>query len=283
MSTKSKKTKAPAVAPTTVLPMTYAEMDPNQIVVGVNYGRGGVLDEAFEAGVRAKVESIEAYGQKEPILCRTLEDGKIGVVNGHERLEACRRLNRPVRVQIDPNITDEAQAKITSVITNQFDKPTALQEAMIVKSFLDDGLTKTEVAALFGKANTNRVAQLEKLLSAGPELQKLVHLGTVSLYAACEVAGDADAEAALIKDVQDGKAVTAVTAAGKKGGKGDGDGEGDSKAGPKRNVKHLNEFIANHEEDGFNADALALLQAVIKFLSGSKTDIGLVNAMKKFS
>lgn len=273
--TKPKKGKKGAA-----LPFTFQTVPTADLVVGVNHGRGGYTADEWEAGIDALAAGIKAFGQQEPILARE-EGGKLIVVDGHRRLAACEKLGIPVQVLVNPNLTTETAAKIASIIANVHEKPTDLQEALIVEDLLAEKWSLTEVSKLFGRTNTNRTAALVKLLKAGEALRTLVHEGKVSLSAANQVAGDAKAEEKLVADVKAGKSVTAVDAAGLGDtGEDTDDGEEKPKPQPKKNVKHLTEFVDGLDEETTPDAVTGLLQAVIKFLKGG-TDQVLKNAIKK--
>lgn len=271
--------RAKKSAPVEIAPEAIFSVPTDQITVTTNYGRGGIKGEAFEQGVQEKVISIGAHGQISPLRLRKDGDALI-LVDGEERLEALIRLGIPTaRVFIDTSITTDRQAKIASILSNVSDRPTDLQQAHVVQSLLDEEQTLTEVAALLGYGNTNRVSALVKLLSAGEAVREAVDAGKLSLNAAIQVAGDEGAEKAVLADLSEGKKVTAVDAGGKRKPK-PNEKEEESGKGPRRNASHLSKFVAENDE-ALTDTAKAVIHAVVAFLGGAKTDRGLKNALAK--
>jgi len=276
---KRKKAEETTVVTPTGPKRTFLTVDPTTLVVGPNYGRGGYVGDEWEQLVADMCERFRADGQKRDVLCRRDGDALI-VVDGHVRHAAAVKLGIPLNVCVDETILTERDAKIASIVSNIAEKPTVLQEAYVVQSLMDEGLTLTEVSAKFGRDNTNRASQLVKLLTAGPELKALVHQGTVSLSAACVVAGDEQAEAKYVEQVRAGEDASAVGAAAVRKPR---EPKEDTEDKPvRRNVSHLDGLVDELVEAEATSEPITnLLRKVAGFLRGTCTDIAVRNAIKK--
>lgn len=225
--------------------------------------------------------SIRDHGQKVPAIVRVLPDGKLQLTAGFGRYEAVKSLGDDAKlwVVVDTSIASEKDAIITRVIENVRKNLTDLEEAKVNRQLIEEhGLTATEVAKLYGRDNTNRVNQLQKLLSLPATIQEAVQGGKVSLSAAVTASGDEAKQEALVAKIEAGQKPTAADVAGA----GDAD-----KPAPvvKRSTKHLEEVIAWAEGEGEKPDVdervIKLLAAVVKFLKGNaKTDGALKNAIR---
>ena len=141
--------------------MTLAEVDPAAVIVS---GRRRLIDEAWAEAIAA---TIAERGQDTPIKLRRAEDGKLHLIAGAHRLEACKLAGVKVRAEIVS--CSEAEGRLLEIDENlirrelsPFDRAIFLAERKEVYQRLYPG-TRQHSAGGHGKA---RAAATEKITVA---------------------------------------------------------------------------------------------------------------------
>lgn len=267
------KQKPATDTPTTANNVSFW-VDPNE----VNIIEG--VEPVDQSQVDALAASFTAHGQKVPVIARvgTGDDKKLEVVAGRHRTLAARQAGTKLWVTVDTTLGDDKTALITTLLENVRRTLSDVEEAKLNLQLMEvHGYSAGDVAELYGKQrdNTARIGQLAKLLDLPQEIQDAVKAGRLSLTAAVGVWGDEEGQQALIAKLNTppGEKPKRVTAAetGKK---------------PKRNAKHLQDFIDSLETDDETEAAdprvLKLLVTTIKFLKGAVTEKAMKIAVDAF-
>lgn len=108
----------------------------------------------FENGkIKELAESIKSEGLIQPIIVRSLENGKFWLISGERRLRAFKHLKR---IKIPAVIQEKGKNDfITSLIENiQREDLTPTEEARAYKELIDRGLQAKEVAKKIGKSES---------------------------------------------------------------------------------------------------------------------------------
>ncbi len=168
------------------------------------------LDRRFEAmrivdpaGIRQLVQSLQAYGQREPIGLVSSGDDLV-LVDGYRRVQALGQMGRDtVLARIEEGCVNDAVLRVIS--QHQAHPLQPIEEAWLMASLVDEGLSQQAIAAGLGK-DKSWVSRRLALVSELPEaLQEAVRSGELSTWAANRVllplarANEADAQALLDK------------------------------------------------------------------------------------
>lgn len=178
---------------------------PSTAVMEVDLHR---LDRRFEsmrivdpASSRRLVQSLQAYGQREPVGVVSSGDGLV-LVDGYRRVQALGQMGRDtVLARIEAGCLSDAVLRVIG--QHQAHRLQPIEEAWLMASLVDEGLTQQAIAAGLGK-DKSWVSRRLALISALPEaLQEAVRSGELSTWAANRVllplarANEADAQALL--------------------------------------------------------------------------------------
>ena len=113
-----------------------AELDPDRIDVE------GRFDDRLQLDVDGLKASIEANGQRVPILVRPLDGDRYSLIYGRRRLEACRELG--IRIRAIVTETDGDQSLKDQLLENQERRDLSFIERALVAAALLDGDHFTE-------------------------------------------------------------------------------------------------------------------------------------------
>jgi len=206
------------------------------------------------------------------------------------------------------------EAFVRSIAENlQRRDTTDLQEALAQSELRTTmGWSDSQIARFYGKTNQNRVAALAKLLTLPDDVQKMVHTGKLALYTALDTLDlDPETRATLLDGATDetGKVQGAVlrkllrdhmdktpeapeageTPAVDPDDKAEGGVEADGSDGKvkkhiKRSAKDVERFFAERKEDGtLNESATELLNVMVLWLKGRRTDEYLTSAFNEYT
>ena len=170
-------------------------LDPDDVEF-ITDKKDALYDERIHLPVdEALVLSIMAKGVKKPIHVR--KDGsRIQVLDGKQRTKAAREANKrlkaegkePVKLKAIVEKGTEADLFGTMVLTNrlnQADSP--LEEAALIKRYLDMGRSHEDAAVTFGK-KLSFIKSSQALFDCSSKVQKAVEAGTLAVTAAAKLA-----------------------------------------------------------------------------------------------
>jgi ParB/RepB/Spo0J family partition protein len=166
------------------------------------------LDRRFESmrivdpsGIRQLAQSLQAYGQREPIqVVRSAE--KLVLVDGYRRVQALSRMGRDTALaQIEEGGVSEAVLRVIG--QHQAHRLQPIEEAWLMARLVDEGLSQQDIATSLGK-DKSWVSRRLALVNALPDtFQQAVRSGELSTWVANRVlsplarANEADALALL--------------------------------------------------------------------------------------
>ena len=166
------------------------------------------LDRRFESsriidapGIRRLAQSLQAYGQREPI--RVVRNGDyLVLVDGFRRVQALSQLGRDTALaHIEEGRLSEAV--LQSISQHQAHRLQPIEEAWLMASLVDEGLSQQDIATSLGK-DKSWVSRRLALVSELPEIfQEAVRSGELSTWVANRVllplarANETDAHALL--------------------------------------------------------------------------------------
>jgi len=152
-------------------------------------------------GIRQLVQSLQVYGQREPIrVVRNADD--LVLVDGYRRVQALSQLGRDTALaRIEEGRLSEAV--LQSISQHQAHRLQPIEEAWLMAGLIDEGLSQQDIATSLGK-DKSWVSRRLALVSALPEVfQEAVRSGELSTWVANRVllplarANEADAHALL--------------------------------------------------------------------------------------
>ena len=137
--------------------------------------------DAFDQqGLAELAQSLQTVGLLQPIVVREAADDHYQIIAGERRFRAAqlagfREIHAVVRHTGDDQVLTEALVEnIHRVDLN------ALEEAAAYQQLLDDfGFTHEQLAARLGKSRST-ITNMLRLLGLGPDLQRMVAMGTLS-------------------------------------------------------------------------------------------------------
>jgi ParB/RepB/Spo0J family partition protein len=166
------------------------------------------LDRRFESmrivdpsGIRRLAQSLQAYGQREPIqVVRNAED--LVLVDGYRRVQALSQMGRDTALAwIEEGCVSEAVLRVIG--QHQAHRLQPIEEAWLMASLVDEGLSQQDIATSLGK-DKSWVSRRLALVNALPDaFQEAVRSGELSTWVANRVlsplarANEADALALL--------------------------------------------------------------------------------------
>jgi len=136
-------------------------------------------------GIRQLVQSLQAYGQREPIrVVRNADD--LVLVDGYRRVQALNQLGRDTALaRIDEGSLSEAV--LQSIGQHQAHRLQPIEEAWLMAGLVDEGLSQQDIATSLGK-DKSWVSRRLALVSALPEVfQEAVRSGELSTWVANRV------------------------------------------------------------------------------------------------
>jgi ParB/RepB/Spo0J family partition protein len=150
------------------------------------------LDRRFEStrivdppGIRQLVQSLQAYGQREPVrVVRNADD--LVLVDGYRRVQALSQLGRDTALaRIEEGSL--SAAVLQSIGQHQAHRLQPIEEAWLMAGLVDDGLSQQDIATSLGK-DKSWVSRRLALVSALPEVfQEAVRSGELSTWVASRV------------------------------------------------------------------------------------------------
>ncbi|NLC77938.1 MAG: ParB/RepB/Spo0J family partition protein [Clostridia bacterium] len=134
-----------------------------------------------DSTLRELAASIEEHGVVQPIIVRTLEDGKYQIVAGERRWRACQLLEKKTIPAIIENFNDQELLEIGLIENIQREDLNPLEEARAYKMLIDVyGLSQDEVAQKVGKSRPF-IANMMRLLNLARPVQELLVSGELSV------------------------------------------------------------------------------------------------------
>ena len=134
-----------------------------------------------ETALEELAESLKAQGVIQPVVVRSVEDGKYELIVGERRWRAAQRaglLKIPALVR---DVSDNQLLEIALIENIQREELNPLETALAFQALIDDlGLTQQEVADRVGKQRST-VTNLLRLLNLPTKVQELVRNGQLSL------------------------------------------------------------------------------------------------------
>jgi ParB/RepB/Spo0J family partition protein len=146
------------------------------------------------AHVDELVKSIDEFGQRDPVRVRTINDpiGHYQILSGHRRVEACRRLDRPVICLVVDADDDEALREVMLGNANREDL-NAIERAQLLKQMIDSGFDRAEAGRMFGLTSESGIKNTLRLLKLPKAIRKMVESGEINIKAARSLVPFADA------------------------------------------------------------------------------------------
>lgn len=153
------------------------------------------------ASIRQLVQSLQAYGQREPIrVVRSANDWVL--VDGYRRVQALNQMGRDTALAwIEEGSLSKAVLRVIG--QHQAHRLQPIEEAWLMAGLVDEGLSQQDIATSLGK-DKSWVSRRLALVSALPEVfQEAVRSGELSTWVANRVllplarANEADAHALL--------------------------------------------------------------------------------------
>ncbi len=140
------------------------------------------------------VKSIDEFGQRDPVRVRTINDpiGHFEILSGHRRVEACRRLDRPVVCLVVD--ADDLEAMREVMLGNAMREDLdAIERAGLLRQMIDSGVDRAEAGRLFGLTSDSGIKNTLRLLKLPKSISKMVQSGELPIKAARALVPYADA------------------------------------------------------------------------------------------
>lgn len=177
-------------------------VNPEDVLLGRN-SRGPHKIADYDRVVRNVAVSISENGQQVPALGHRDAKTKQAVLDdGFTRRDAVMLLrvgftddegktyhdpDAKLVISIDTDVKNDKDAFLKSVIGNQRNNPTDVQEAYAHSVLREEyGMVNAEIARHYGYNNQNRVDRLEKLLSMPDDVIEKVHTGKLAMSVAVD-------------------------------------------------------------------------------------------------
>jgi ParB/RepB/Spo0J family partition protein len=147
--------------------------------------------------IKEYAKSINENGLKKPLIVHHTEDGKLEIVDGHHRYEACRQLQKEgksfgwIKYEIDDTITDESR-DILMLIANDSAELSPIDRSVIFARLVAKGWKVKQIVLKTG-FNVRTVQNDLRLSQAPQEVKNMIEEGTLStafLYDLMEVEDD---------------------------------------------------------------------------------------------
>jgi len=189
----------------------HPQVDIDQIVPNRQQPR----EEFDEPSLEALAKSLKKEGVLQPVLVRTLPDGRYGLIAGERRWRAAQRaglLKIPVIIK---EVPDDRLLEFALIENLQRQELNPIEEARAYRTLVDQfGLTQQQIAERVGKERSS-VANTLRLVTLPEPVQRLIRSGELSMgharaLLALDLATDQTALAERI--VRDGMSVRAVEA-----------------------------------------------------------------------
>ncbi|MGC4378771.1 nucleoid occlusion protein [Fictibacillus sp. Mic-4] len=117
-------------------------------------------------------QTIETHGMIQPIVVRTIENGKYEIIAGERRYRAVQKLGWESIPAIVKEFNDSQTASVALIENLQREELTAIEEAMAYAKLLDiHGLTQESLAQRLGKGQST-IANKLRLLKLPPSIQE---------------------------------------------------------------------------------------------------------------
>jgi ParB/RepB/Spo0J family partition protein len=147
------------------------------------------LDRRFESmrivdpsGIRQLAQSLQAYGQREPIqVVRSAE--KLVLVDGYRRVQALSQMGRDTALaQIEEGRVSEAVLRVIG--QHQAHRLQPIEEAWLMASLVDEGLSQQDIATSLGKDKSWVSRRLALVNALSDTFQQAVRSGELSTWVA---------------------------------------------------------------------------------------------------
>lgn len=146
------------------------EIDVDDVVPNPKQPRQVLNDEKL----RELAGSIKEHGVVQPIVVRSLEDGKYELIAGERRWRACRELGMKKIPAVIREYGDLDAAAVALIENVQREDLNPLEEARAYKILMEDfGLTQEDISKRVGKSRPF-VGNMVRLLSLPQEIQQMV-------------------------------------------------------------------------------------------------------------
>ena len=272
------------------------ELDLSDVTLGVNSRVIPSPDE--DDKVRERAISIWEHGQKTPVLAHRDEQGRVVVDDGSRRYRAVALIRQgfeyvdadgfprdakdpafTLKVLVDTKVKSAEAAFVNSILGNQRDEVSDLQEAHAQRILRDSyGYSDAAIARLYGRTNTNRVAHLRKLLESPADVVEALASGRIkSVDAALAAAELPQKQRAELLDSD--TPVTAAKARKKHEQAADAGEAEKPKAKPKNAAAW--DTLVEESKDEVDSQTLARLRYVQKWLRGHIGDAALLKGVAK--
>lgn len=154
-----------------------------------------------EAALSELAESIKVSGVIQPIVVRTLPNGRFQLIAGERRWQASQRAGKPKVPAIVKQVSNEQAMEITIIENLQREDLNAMEQARAYERLGKEfGLTQEQMAQRTGKDRSS-VANFLRLLKLPPEVQTMVAEDKLSFGHAKALMG-LDSPEAMVKLAQ---------------------------------------------------------------------------------
>lgn len=176
---------------------TFRLYDTSQLIV--DRSKRGRVDQNDELAIESMADSIEVFGQQQPVLCSRNSAGTLTLLSGFTRFDAIELLNKtrtkldkiPLWVSvISEKVLDAKQAFLRTVIENVHRRQTTPLDDATNQEVLRTvhGMSSAEIGKHY-RMSDSRVRQLSRLLNLIEPIKNLVAKGKLSSTAAEELGG----------------------------------------------------------------------------------------------
>lgn len=133
-----------------------------------------------EEALAELTESMRESGLLQPIVVRSISNGRYELIAGARRCQAAKRLGWPTIDALVREVDDRTALTLALVENLQRDALSPIEEARGYERLIREfGATQEEVATMVGRARPT-VANALRLLQLPEEVQELLHSGTLS-------------------------------------------------------------------------------------------------------
>jgi len=148
--------------------------------------RYGHLRLAGRTTLNAIADSIERFGQKEPVLVLRDNGGSLVLIDGYQRVKALHRLGRDT-VMAEVREGDEADGIALLLSRSQEQPRSAVEQAFLIKELLGRGWSAKQVAHRLGRDASWVTHRLALVNDLPDEILEAVRQGQVSAWAGSRV------------------------------------------------------------------------------------------------
>ncbi len=125
--------------------------------------------------------SIKEHGLVQPIVVRSLKEGKYEIVAGERRWRACKNIGLKKILAVVKDIDNAKLTELALIENVQREDLNAIEEARAYKTLMEEfGLTQQEISGRIGKSRSF-IANMLRLLALPLEIQNYVADGSLSV------------------------------------------------------------------------------------------------------